>query len=433
MKTLYIDCGMGIAGDMFAGALLDLVPDREDVLRRLNGMGLHGVEFAAERVERRGIAATRFSVKVHGCEEGHCGHHGHGDHGHHGHSHRSLEDVMRTIGSLALDAGVKESAIEVYRLLADAESAAHGRPVAEIHFHEVGALDAIADIAAVSLMMDILKPCETVASPVNVGGGTVECAHGVMPVPAPATANLLMGIPSYSDGTVQGELCTPTGAALLKRFATRFGPQPLMRVESSGLGAGSRDFVRANVLRVFCGEAEHATGEAEIAKLEFETDDMTGEEGAFASERIFAAGAKDVTTSPVFMKKGRMGIRFTVLCRPEDRGRAVEAIFANTTTLGIRESVCRRYELERREDSVLLPGGETVRRKTALRNGRETYKFEADDIAALARKTGVPFFDARASARGVGWDANDGGSGAPEPRPRRDQSSLGAPEPRPKK
>ena len=390
MNILYADFGMGVAGDMFAGALLELAPDRAAALDRLNALGVPGVEFSAERVSKCGIAATRLSVKVHGGEEG-CGH---------GHSHacgaRSLEDVLAVVDALSADDCVKESVESVYRSIAAAESRAHGKPVGEIHFHEVGALDAIADIAAVSELMRLLHPDEVVASPVHVGCGTVKCEHGELPVPAPATAFLLDGIPSYSDGTVRGELCTPTGAALARRFVTRFAPQPAMRIAAVGHGAGSRDFPRANVLRVFYGAADGLAGAvARISKLEFDVDDMTGEEIAFAAERIFDSGAKDVSFSPVFMKKGRPGTRFTVLCRPENRDAALRAAFAETTTLGVRESECVRHELARREETVALPDGGSARRKVASRPQGEDSKFEADDIAALARREGISFFEAR--------------------------------------
>jgi len=391
MNILYADFGMGVAGDMFAGALLELAPDRDAALGRLNALGVPGVEFSAERVSRCGIAATRLSVKVHGEEEGHC-------RGHHRHAcgARSLEDVLAVVDGLSADECVKESVEAVYRSIAAAESRAHGKPVGEIHFHEVGAMDAIADIAAVSELMRLLRPDEVVASPIHVGSGTVKCEHGELPVPAPATAFLLEGIPSYSDGTVRGELCTPTGAALARRFVTRFAPQPVMRISAVGHGAGSRDFPCANILRIFSGAADGFSGAvANISKLEFEVDDMTGEEIAFAAERIFAAGAKDVSLSPVFMKKGRPGTRFTVVCRPEDCGAAVRSAFAETTTLGVRECGCVRHELARREEDVALPDGGSVRRKVASRPGREDSKFEADDIAAIARRDGISFFEAR--------------------------------------
>jgi len=405
VKILHIDASMGASGDMLAGALLELTPDPAAALAELNAMGVPHVEFSAVRAVKCGIAATRLSVKVRGLEEhehdhsrsgADCCHSRQHRHSHHDsrHGHRSLEEVLETAGGLAVDPAVKKSVEAVYRDIAAAESRAHGKPAGEIHFHEVGALDAIADIAAVSHLMHRLSPDLVTCTPVDTGSGTVMCAHGEMPVPAPATAFLLEGVPSYSSG-LRGELCTPTGAALFKRFVAEFRPQPLMRVSSVGMGAGSKDFPRANILRIFSGEAESAWDVAKMSKLEFETDDMTGEDAAFAAERIFAAGAKDVCTSPVSMKKGRPGIRFSVLCREEDRDAALRAVFKHTTTLGVREIACARHELRRRAETVRVDGTD-ARVKTALRPDGESSKAEFEDAAALALRYGISIFEARA-------------------------------------
>ena len=395
MKTLHIDCSMGAAGDMLAAALLELVPDPDAALARLNAFGLHGVAYAREKSAKCGIMGTRLSVKVHGEEEGdadchghehHCGHH----HEHH-HAHHGLDDMLHLVGHLALPEKVKEDVAAVYRLLADAESRAHGRPVGEVHFHEVGALDAVADIAAVCWLLAEIAPDEIVVSPVHVGSGTVRCAHGVLPVPAPATAFLLEGVPSYSDGAVQGELCTPTGAALLRHFATRFGPQPVLRVTAIGYGAGKKDFEgRANLLRAALGESMTEDGTDEVLELSCNIDDMTGEEIAFACERLFAAGAKDVVTIPLTMKKGRPGVMIQALCAPSVHDAVVAAMFRHTTTLGVRETRCRRHVLARREEAATLPDGTIVRRKVSEGYGVRRVKLEHDDVAAYARKADVP-------------------------------------------
>ena len=408
MKTLYIDCGMGAAGDMLAAALLELTPDPEAAVGRLNAMGIPGVVYEMERTSRCGIAATRLVVKVGGVEE--CAHHHHGDHHHHDcgdhydgenhhhhhhHEHRSLADMLGIVDSLALPENVKSDVAEVYRIIADAESRAHGRPVGEVHFHEVGALDAVADISAVCRLISELAPDEVVASPVNVGGGTVRCAHGTLPVPAPATARILEGLPSYGDGEVLRELCTPTGAALLRRFARRFGPMPAMRVSGTGYGAGSMEFEgRANLLRCAIGESGEAAGIDEVREIACNIDDMTGEELAFACERIFEAGALDVATLPATMKKGRPGVVMLALCRGERRDAVVEAIFRHTTTIGVREHVCQRHVLTRREDSVALPDGAVVRRKTSEGFGVVRTKFEHDDVASYALSGGISLMDA---------------------------------------
>ncbi len=387
MKTLYIDCGMGAAGDMLAAALLELMPDPDAALARLNAFGLHGVAYAREKAAKCGIVGTHLKVTVHGEEEGHD----HGHHHEHHHEHHGLEDILHLVGHLALPEKVKEDVAAVYRLLADAESRAHGRPVGEVHFHEVGALDAVADIAAVCWLVAELAPDEIVASPIHVGSGTVRCAHGVLPVPAPATAFLLEGLPSYSDGAVRGELCTPTGAALLRHFVTRFGPQPQMSVKAIGHGAGKRDFDGiANLLRASLGTSGNSAGVDEVVELSCNIDDMTGEEIAFACERLFAAGARDVVTIPLTMKKGRPGVMIQALCAPADHDALVAAMFRHTSTLGIRETLCRRHVLERREETATLPDGTVVRRKVSEGYGVRRAKLEHDDVAACARKADIP-------------------------------------------
>lgn len=264
MKVLFLDCGMGAAGDMLAGALLGLLGDEERAafVAELNGMGLDGVDIGCERGESHGTEGWRFRVRVRGREEddwlaeaGHGGHH-HAEHGHgHGHhEHRSLGEVLGIIGGLKVGEGVKRSAGEVYRLLAEAEGEVHGRPPGEVHFHEVGMLDAIADITAVCALMARTGAGRMVATPVNVGSGTVRCAHGVLPVPAPATAALLRGIP-WHGSEVAGELCTPTGAAILRYFVREFGPMPAMREERVGVGVGTRDVGRASTVRAVLGDA----------------------------------------------------------------------------------------------------------------------------------------------------------------------------------
>ena len=390
MKTLYLDCGMGAAGDMLAAALLELMPDPDAALARLNAFGIPGVVYAREKTAKCGVMGTHLKVTVHGEEEGHDTHENHGCHHHH-HAHHGLEDVLHLVGHLALPEKARGDVAAVYRLLAAAESRAHGRPVGEVHFHEVGALDAVADIAAVCWLLAELAPDAIVASPVHVGSGTVRCAHGVLPVPAPATAFLLEGVPSYSDGAVRGELCTPTGAALLKHFVTRFGPQPAMRVTAIGHGAGMKDFEGiANLLRASIGESGEAAGTDAVFELSCKVDDMTGEEIAFACERLFAAGAKDVVTIPLTMKKGRPGVMIQVLCAPADHEALVAAIFRHTTTLGVRETRCRRQVLARREEAATLPDGTAVRRKVSEGYGVRRVKLEHDDVAAYARKADIP-------------------------------------------
>ena len=247
MKCLYIDCAMGAAGDMLTGALLELVP--EGFVERLNAIGIPGVVYSAQKREKLGAVGTHVTVKIHGQQEGEHAHHGH----HHAHS--TLHTMEHIFAHLNLPDQVRQDALGVYRKIAEAESHAHGVPVEQVHFHEVGALDAVADVAAVCLLMDAIGAERIVASAVHVGSGTVHCAHGELPVPAPATAYLLRDVPTYG-GEIRGELCTPTGAALLTHFASEFGDMPPMSVTHTGIGVGNKDFLRPNCVRALLGVTE---------------------------------------------------------------------------------------------------------------------------------------------------------------------------------
>ena len=413
MKTLYLECNMGAAGDMLAGALLELHPDREGFLRRLNGLGLPGVQVSAAPAVKCGVTGTHVSVAVHGQEEhshdvspGHTHEHHH-DHNHHEHEHHhdhehgqdhdhhhsGMHDIQHIVSHLDLPEKVREDVLAVYGLIAQAESYAHGAPVSEIHFHEVGTLDAVADVTAVCMLMHELAPERVVCSPIHVGSGQVRCAHGILPVPAPATAHILQGVPTYG-GQVQGELCTPTGAALLRHFAGEFGPAPMMRVEKTGYGMGTKDFEAMNAVRAMLGEMDEAKTQA--AELRCNLDDMTPEAIAFAAERLLEAGALDVFTTAIGMKKSRPGILLTCLCRLEDRETMTRLMFAHTTTLGIRESLCGRYTLRRTESAVSTQYG-TVRVKESRGWGVERKKPEYEDLARIARENGLTLAQAAES------------------------------------
>lgn len=384
MKLLYLDCGMGAAGDMLAAALLELVPDKDGFLEKMNRLGLPGVTVSAEKAVKCGIIGTHFRVEVLGTEEDEHLH----DHAHahpHDHSHSGMEEIEHIIGHLPIPTMVKLDVLAVYRLIAEAESQAHGVPVTQIHFHEVGTLDAVADITAVCLLMHELDPDRIVASPVHVGSGSVRCAHGILPVPAPATAYLLRGIPTYG-GSVPGELCTPTGAALLKHFVTEFGGQPVMRTQVIGYGMGKKDFDRANCIRAMLGDTEEGTDT--VAELCCNVDDMTGEAIGFALERLLEAGALDAFTTSIGMKKSRPGTLITVLCREKDKETMVRELFRHTTTLGIRERLCSRYTLERRTETLNTPYG-PIRKKVSSGYGVRREKYEYDDLAAAAKAEGV--------------------------------------------
>ena len=356
MRTLYIDCGMGAAGDQ---------------------AGIPGVEIIKEPAVKCGITGTHMRVLVNGVEEGAVEHHHHHDHDHeHGHTHdhdhshthdhvhsgmADIEHIVR--GHLDIPEAVKDDVMNVYGLIAEAESHAHGVPVTQIHFHEVGTMDAVADITMVAMLMHEIAPDQVVASAVHVGSGTVKCAHG-----------------------------TPTGAALLKYFVNRFGEMPVMRVEAIGYGMGTKDFDAANCLRVMLGESEDQTDM--VTELSCNVDDMTAEEIGFAMEKLFAGGAFEVFTVPAGMKKNRPGTLITVICRQQDKESIVKLIFKYTSTIGIREKLTTRYVLERREEEFDTPYG-SVRLKTSEGYGVRKKKYEYEALARIANERGMTLQEAR--------------------------------------
>ena len=393
MRTLYIDCGMGAAGDMLTAALLELIPDKVAFLHRMNHLGIPGVVVSAEKSVKCGITGTHFSVKVHDTEEdehihdhapGHTHNHSHGhSHDHsHSHHHGSMAEIRSIVSTMPIPTMVKLDIMSVYNEIAEAESAVHGVPVDQIHFHEVGSMDAVADITAVCLLMHELDVDRVVTSPVHVGSGQVRCAHGILPVPAPATAHILKQVPIYG-GSIRGELCTPTGAALLKHFVDVFGDMPAMAVSGIGYGMGKKDFERANCVRVLLGETAKQTDE--ILELNCNVDDMTGEALGFAIEELMENGALDAFTIPIGMKKSRPGILLTVLCREADREKLASLMFRHTTTLGIREKRCQRHVLDRRMEAVNTPYGK-VHRKVSTGYGVQRTKYEYNDLARIARE-----------------------------------------------
>ena len=375
MKTLYIDCGMGAAGDMLTAALLELLPDQKSFMQKLNDLGIPGVTVSAEPSSKCGITGTHIRVSVHGEEESE---HMHGYHHHH---HGSMADIRSIVSSLRIPTMVKLDILSVYEEIAQAESSVHGAPVNQIHFHEVGSMDAIADITAVCLLMHELDADQIIASAVHVGSGQVRCAHGILPVPAPATALILRDIPIYG-GSIKGELCTPTGAALLKHFVTEFGDIPVMKVKSIGYGMGKKDFERANCVRVLLGETKEKPDG--IWELNCNVDDMTGEQIGFALELLMGHGALDVFTIPIGMKKSRPGTLLTVLCRETDKEQMISLMFQHTTTLGIREKFCNRYTLERKVEATDTPYG-TIHKKVSSGYGVQRSKYEYEDIARIAK------------------------------------------------
>ena len=473
-KLLYLECNMGAAGDMLAAALYELLEDaqKQEFLHLVNEHGIPGVEVIPEVSVKCGVKGTHMSVRIHGEEEelqtcateellckGHtheadCNHehnhelhhdhyHDHShehdfdhdhihnhhadqdnhhenhdcehDHHHHGHHHTSLAEVHKMICKCDLSEEVKENACKVYDLLAAAESHAHGVEVSEIHFHEVGMLDAVADVLNVCLLIQMLRPEKIVVSPINTGFGQVRCAHGILPVPAPATAYLLQGAPTYS-GNVEGEMCTPTGAALLQFIKTEFNKQPIMTAEKTGYGMGKRDFPQANCVRSFLGydwssqqkekdenlenkqllkkasiknvpilEADPAN---KIVSLSCNIDDMTGEALGFAADVLRDAGALEVFYTPIQMKKNRPGQLFTCLCRPEQADDMAKLMLKHTTSWGIRQQYFDRYVLERHTEERQTIYG-TIRVRLGSGYGIEKWKPEYEDVAKAAEKYGV--------------------------------------------
>ncbi|MDO4865424.1 MAG: nickel pincer cofactor biosynthesis protein LarC [Clostridia bacterium] len=422
MRTLYIECNMGAAGDMLMAALSELLDAPEEFIDSMNGLGLPGVRFARSAAEKCGVKGTHIDVTVdgeeeisldvdgHGHDHGHAHHHDHEhhhehdhdhehehehehehhhDHGHH--HHATLAEVRRIIDGLPVSDRVKADAGAVYGRIARAESEVHGRPVDQIHFHEVGALDAVADVVGVCALMERLEVGQVVVSPVHVGSGQVRCAHGVLPVPAPATARLLEGVPIYG-GAIRGELCTPTGAALLTHFADRFGAMPTMAVEKIGYGMGMKDFEWANCVRVMLGETEDA-GDT-VSELSCNLDDMTAEEIGFAMQALREAGALEVYALPAQMKKDRPGTLLCCLCPPEREREFAQLMLKHTATLGVRCQTLRRYTLRREAVTLSTPYG-PVRGKRSRGFGVERIKPEFDDLATIARREGVALRDIR--------------------------------------
>lgn len=391
MSILYLDCGMGAAGDMLTAALLELFPHPEKMVEALNALGVPGVQYQRELTQKCGITGTHMHVYVGDTEEGE---HSHAHHEHHDHPHSSMEQLEHWIGHIQASNGVKNNIRAVYNRIAQAESAVHGVSIQEIHFHEVGSLDALADVTAMCYLMEQLGNPTVYASPVHVGSGHVSCAHGILPVPAPATAEILKGIPIYG-GRILGELCTPTGAALLKQFVAEFGNMPVMTPQAVGYGMGKKDFAMANCVRAVLG-SDSREGTDSIVELRCNLDDMTAEDIGFAMEQLLRAGAPEVFTTPIGMKKNRPGTMLTVLCRANQREEMVRLLLRHTSTLGIRESVCRRFTLTRREETVDTPYGK-VRCKISEGYGVCRRKPEYDDLSAIAEAQQLPLSEIRRS------------------------------------
>ena len=374
MKVCYIECFSGVSGDMLLGALVDAGVGAGHLRGEIAKLGLDGVELRFERCLRSGISGTNLTVEVASD-----------------HSHRSLSRIEEIIGSSGLGAAVKDRAIEIFRRLGEVEAAVHQVPVEKVQFHEVGALDSIVDIVGACIGFEALEIERIYCSPLNLGSGTVKAAHGVMPVPAPATASLVKDIPTYSEGPAM-ELTTPTGAAIVATLAESFGPMPAMRIQAIGYGAGDRDIKgRPNLTRVLVGEAGGANEATRIYVIEANVDDMSPEWAGYVHERLFEAGALDVTVTPVHMKKNRPGFTISVLALPHERERLAELLLTETTTIGIRMHAAERRVLERTSRAVETPYG-VVNIKIASENGMvRNAAPEYEDCRRIAREKNVPF------------------------------------------
>lgn len=387
MKTLYIECNMGAAGDMLLSALSELHWDPEDFFERLNRAGIPNVTFEKEALINFGIKGTHVKVKVYGEEENE------NMHSHHHHNH--LHNIEHIINSLNISDKVKNDVMSVYKIIAEAEAYVHNSTIENIHFHEVGTLDAIADITGVCMLIDELAPEKIICSPINTGSGFVKCAHGTLPVPAPATAYILKNIPAFSDGTMT-ELTTPTGAALLKYFSNEYGNMPLMKTDKIGYGFGTKQLEKANCIRAFMGEAKES--ENEISELICNVDDMTGEEIGFAVKQLFENGALDVFTTPVYMKKNRPGIMLTCICTEDKKDLMLKLIFMHTSTIGIRENISKRYVLNREEKTIETKYG-SIRIKESTGYGISKSKAEYNDIENIALKNNISITEVKNSIK----------------------------------
>lgn len=412
MKTLYLECAMGASGDMLMAALLELHPDPKGFIQRLNGLNLPNTRVLAAPSMKCGIYGTHVTVTIAGVEELSEDHHINpydmmsSQHSsqkktlkrkkiekaiqvpqttHDAHHHSGLEDIHVLINALNVSNVVKSHALKVYDLIAEAESHAHQKPLSEVHFHEVGTLDAVMDIVGVCILMEDLSPDRILASPIHVGSGHVRCSHGILPVPAPATAHILRGVPMYG-GELKGELCTPTGAALLKHFVNDFGSMPPLKVQIIGYGMGTKDFPIANCLRAFLGTP--ADSQDQILELSCNLDDMTPEAIGFAQEMLFEAGALDVYTQAIGMKKNRPATLLTCMCRPEEREAFLAVLFKHTSTLGVREALSRRHVLTREIYTIATSYG-PVSIKRASGYGVTKEKCEYEDLAKIAKENGL--------------------------------------------
>jgi uncharacterized protein (TIGR00299 family) protein len=389
LAILYFDCFSGASGDMILGALVDAGLPLADVRHALGSLAVDADTLWTERVTRAGVSATKLHVR------GECG----AGHEHtHEHPHRTLAEIERLVDGSALSPTGKTRANALFRRLAAAEAAVHDTPLDRVHLHEVGAVDSIIDIVGTVYGLEALGIDQVVASPLNVGSDTIQCAHGVYPVPGPATARLLEGAPIYA-GAQEAELVTPTGALLVTGYAQRFESLPPMRLRQIGYGAGTRDFVNVpNVLRVFIGEADGTARLPRVVVIEAEIDDMNPQIFGLLMDRLLTAGALDVFYTSIQMKKNRPGTLLSIVAPPEAREALISVVFRETTTIGVRFTEMQRECLDRETVTVETPFG-PVRVKVARRHGAVLNASpEFDDCVRIAAESGIPVKDVQAAA-----------------------------------
>jgi uncharacterized protein (TIGR00299 family) protein len=386
MRIAYLDCASGISGDMTLGALIDAGVDLAPVQRGIDSLGLPSCRLAVQEVKKCGFRATKLTVE-HEPE----------------HKHRHLHHIEAMIAGSTLSDRQRELARRIFGKLAEAEAKVHGTTIEKVHFHEVGAVDSIADIVGSAIAWDLLGVERIVCSPVPTGRGFVEIAHGRCSIPAPATGELLRGVP-LAIFDVEGELTTPTGAAIVAALADEFGPLPPMTVDRIGYGAGQKDFTHPNILRLLVGvavkPASTAIGDT-IVLLETNLDDATGEAIGYCIEQLWQAGALDVSTTAISMKKNRPGVLLTVQCRPNDSGKLSEIVFRETTALGLRRSTIERITLSRRKVTLNTPYGEVAGVIATLPSGEERFSAEYQACADLANSRGVSLAEVQRAA----WEA----------------------------
>ena len=400
-NTLYLDCFAGVSGDMFIGALIDCGLDFNLLRSELKKLGVGGYDLSVSRVNRSGIFASKFDVHLE-TEHDHHGHSHEHDHEHnHDHDHRSLSEIKRIINSSDLSERVKDRAQLIFQRIGEAEAKIHNVPIETIHFHEVGALDSIIDIVGACIGLDALRIDRIISSPLHVGSGTFTCVHGTYPVPGPATAELLRGVPIYSKDIV-GELVTPTGAAIISTLGSGYGPMPMMKIELIGYGAGTRTYPKfPNVLRALVGELEEDADQTPmtVTVIEANIDDLNAQVFGHLMEKLLTAGALDVFYTPVQMKKNRPGVLVTLLCKPEDKQLMIEHVFRETTTIGVRYRNEKREVLRRDFVTLETNYGPIKIKVSRAPDGRVmNYAPEFEDCKYAAEKYHVPVREVQTAA-----------------------------------